>query len=98
MIATALEPILLDVELSVEEYDLEIDEESSYDVELATAIKIIRIEGEHYEGPYEVIPKTESIILETRNKLMDDDVTVYEIPYAEVSNLAGGKTATIGGI
>ena len=42
-----------------------------------------------YEGAYSVIPKVYQQILETKNKLMSDDVTIYEIPYTEVSNLVG---------
>ena len=47
-----------------------------------------------YEGPYEVIPKTVDQILATNKKRMTDDVTVTEIPYAEVSNVYG-TTVTI---
>lgn len=51
---------------------------------------------EHYEGPYEVTPlKGTQQVLGTQNKLMDDDVTIHEIPYSEVSNPSGGKTANI---
>lgn len=51
-----------------------------------------------YEGEYEVTPNLEVQILETKDLRMTDDVTVKEIPYAEVSNPIGGKTAIIGGI
>lgn len=98
MIATALEPILLDVDLTVEEYDLDFDDGASYDVELDTVINVITITGDMYEGPYEVTPTLETQMLATRNKTMSDDVTVLKIPYAEVGNTAGGTTATIGGI
>lgn len=48
-----------------------------------------------YPGPYEVIPKAwEDQILATNGKNMEDDVTVYEIPYDEVSNQYG-TTVTI---
>ena len=50
-----------------------------------------------YEGEYEVIPKWEDITLKTKQKSMREDVTMQAIPYAEVDNLAGGKTAIIGG-
>lgn len=53
---------------------------------------------EYYEGEYEVIPSIEEQVLETNRKYMKDDVTVKEIPYAEVTNLANGITVTIGGI
>lgn len=50
-----------------------------------------------YEGEYVITPKpfTEQV-LETKNKSMTDDVTVLEIPYSEVVNPQGGKTANIG--
>lgn len=55
--------------------------------------------GDYYTGPYSVIPLVgEDQILETKDHAMHENVVVHEIPYAEVSNTAGGKTATIGGI
>lgn len=50
----------------------------------------------YYEGTYEVTPRKVEQILATKNKSMSDNVTVFSIPYAEVSNLGGGLTATIG--
>ena len=82
MIATALEPILLDVDLTVEEYDLEFDDGTSYDVELDTVIKVIAITGDEYEGPYIVDPTFEQQILSTRNKTMRDDVNVNPVTYS----------------
>jgi len=56
-------------------------------------------ERPHYQGVYTVVPKKdEQTVLATANKVMDDDVTVLEIPYQAVSNLVGGTTAIIGGI
>ena len=49
-----------------------------------------------YDGSYQVTPKTVSQTLVTANKLMQADVMVNEIPYAEVTNNSGGKTVTIG--
>lgn len=98
MIATALEPIYLDVDYSYEEYELIVDDGDEYDVELDTVIKVVTVTGDMYDGPYEVTPTLETQMLATRNKTMRDDVTVFEIPYAEVGNTAGGTTATIGGI
>ena len=43
-----------------------------------------------YLGPYEVIPKAwEDQVLATNGKNMTDDVTVYEVPYDEVTNPTG---------
>ena len=49
---------------------------------------------EEYEGPYDVIPKVDAQQLPTKNKLMNSNVTVWGIPYEEVSNLYG-TTVTI---
>lgn len=50
-----------------------------------------------YEGAYTVIPSTEEeITLSTAQKMLLADLKVKKIPYAEVSNNKGGKTATIG--
>ena len=43
-----------------------------------------------YDGPYHVIPKAwQGQELETRQKMMEDNVTVDEVPYIEVSNPEG---------
>ena len=52
---------------------------------------------EVYEGDYKVTPSVSSKTLNTLNKLMQADVLVEKIPYAEVTNNSGGTTATIGG-
>lgn len=52
---------------------------------------------ETYKGEYEVVPKVNKQILDTKNKTMTDDVTVLKIPYSKVDNLSGGQTITIGG-
>lgn len=60
---------------------------------------VIATGGGHYPtyaGPYTVTPKVEEDqVLDTDGKLMSDDVTVFEIPYFETSNLYG-KTFIIG--
>ena len=49
-----------------------------------------------YAGPYEVTPKAHAEqILNTSGKLMINDVTVFEVPYYETSNLFDGLTAYI---
>ena len=57
---------------------------------------VIKVEPEHYEGDYEVIPSVEAQVLETNQKFMDDDVIVRKIPFYEVTNTTGGTTITIG--
>lgn len=55
------------------------------------------VDHEYYIGEYDVTPKIKSQVLETRDKLMSDDVTVRAIPFYEVSNPQGGTTFIIGG-
>jgi hypothetical protein len=50
-----------------------------------------------YDGDYVVDPKAyEETVLKTNKKLMDNDVTVHEIPITIVTNIGGGATACIG--
>lgn len=69
-------------DLIFEEEDLEFDLEFE-------EIQIIHTDYNPYAGPYEVIPRTLEQVLKTKDKNMEDDVTVYEIPYAEIANEHG---------
>ena len=52
--------------------------------------------GINYEGDYEIIPKAyKEQILNTKNKVMKQDVTVKAIPYYDTTNTAGGSTVYI---
>lgn len=48
-----------------------------------------------YLGPYDVTPKVEPQLLLTEGKTMREDLTVWGIPYTEVSN-PNGTTCIIG--
>lgn len=50
----------------------------------------------YYDGDYEVTPRKQEIVLATKNKSMEKDVTVFQIPYSIVKNTQGGLTVTIG--
>lgn len=50
----------------------------------------------YYKGEYEITPKVTEQILETKNKSMKEDITVFQIPYSSVINPSGGQTVTIG--
>lgn len=70
----------------------------SIELEVKEYIGTYTPEGiEQYKGDYAVIPKTTKQELDTKNKMMKDNVTVQRIPYHEVSNQAG-TTIVIGGI
>lgn len=64
------EPILLDVELSEEEYFLDMD--------MAVVVNIVS--GETYDGPYEVTPTAFTQTLLTDGLKMAGDVTINPIP------------------
>lgn len=50
-----------------------------------------------YSGVYVVVPSPDnSIVLNTTEKVLTQDVTVKKIPFYEVSNNKGGTTVTIG--
>lgn len=49
-----------------------------------------------YNGDYNVIPRVYQQVLETKDKVMLDDVTVENIPLSRVINLSNGYTVTIG--
>lgn len=83
----------LTVQLIVEdELTIQFISDDVFDVQLTGDLSYI--EPEHYTGEYVVIPTREEQYLYTNNLLMTDDVTVREIPYAEVSN-EYGITCTI---
>lgn len=51
-----------------------------------------------YSGAYEVTSMIDiEQTLETAKRYLDQNIKVKAIPYAEVSNLSGGRTVTIGG-
>lgn len=51
---------------------------------------------EAYEGSYEAVPKTVAQTLDTKEKYMNDNVSITSIPYFDVSNNTGGSTVYIG--
>lgn len=53
---------------------------------------------EIYDGDYIVNPKVTSQELETKDKVLEDNVTINAIYYNETENQGGGYTAQIGEI
>ena len=81
-------PVLIDMTV-IEDGHISVDVSSIY----GTAG-----EHEYYRGAYVVEPDWHEQVLQTKNLLMADDVTVESIYVARVSNAAGGKTVYIGGV
>lgn len=50
----------------------------------------------HYTGEYIVTPRVYEQYLDTDSKVLDDDVTILQIPKSEVTNVFNGLTVTIG--
>lgn len=48
-----------------------------------------------YEGEYEITPTVDAQTMPTKDRLMEDDVTIKSIPFFEVSNTSGGSTVYI---
>lgn len=56
----------------------------------------VPVEVEEYDGDYFVTPRLSSQTLNTINKKMISDMTIYEIPITRTSNPYGGQTVLIG--
>lgn len=57
--------------------------------------EVTSIDGVQYDGEYAVVPKIDSQVLPTKNKVMVDDLTITAIPVYRVSNTSGGTTVYI---
>lgn len=72
-----------------------IDEIEEVEVEIKPFVVMNRTNDE-YMGDYDVTPKFSEQKLPTARKTLTKDLTILGIPYAEVTNNAGGKTVVIG--
>ena len=89
--------MVYDIDLAVidQVFDFDVGTDETIDFDLATAIEIGG-GAPTYAGPYTVTPRPfDPVELETRDKLMADNVVVLKVPYYETSNLFDGKTAYI---
>ena len=76
--------------------EVQFQESTSLDVDMGQVIEVPT--SPPYKGEYEVIPKFTEEVLKTKNKFMKDNVVVYPIEVARVSNPSGGTTVYIGGM
>lgn len=85
-------------------FDVEFEDDSTFEVcfkdECCFCIEFGELTEistyEFYDGAYVITPLTTDQDLETELKVMRGDVTVLAVPYAEVDNVYGGVTVTIG--
>lgn len=87
--------IPMTIETDIIEVDMTVGTDYQ-DVGMSIGAEYTMIEGDPYEGTYEVTPRVYAQSLETEGKLMSDDVTIYEIPVTKTSNPHGGLTVLIG--
>ncbi|MBO7701993.1 MAG: hypothetical protein J6S36_03680 [Eggerthellaceae bacterium] len=86
----------LHISLHVEpDSDAALHVDEGADLALCMSEQFVVGEGIPYAGPYEITPTTYEQVLTTRSKRMTDDVTVFEIPYHQTTNQAGGYTVSI---
>lgn len=64
--------------------------------ELSGDLSIPNSSGKPYRGSYEVFPTDGFQILDTEDRLLEEDILVHPVRYQEVSNIYGGLTVTIG--
>lgn len=76
-------------------YEVEVIRQDEYEVGLETGTAV---EKEHYSGKYNIEPSFSKQTLNTRDKYMENDVTVSAIQVSRVTNQTGGNTIFIGGI
>lgn len=89
--------IEIPAELSVPQIGVEA-EVSAHELDVGLKIGVaLRASPDVYAGTTVIVPGDTDQTLETEGLLMPDDVSVKKIPFMEVSNSKGGKTATIGG-
>lgn len=89
--------MVFDIDLAVidQVFEFDVGTDEAIDFDLATAIQIGG-GAPTYAGPYTVTPRPhDSVELETRDKLMADNVVVLKVPYYETSNIYDGKTVYI---
>lgn len=65
--------------------------------ELKAAISLGGAPADTYKGIYEVIPTAhQDVVLNVRQKIMAENVTVKSIPIYKMTNTSGGTTVSIG--
>lgn len=103
-------PIIVPMIMAAEDHVLNMEVESNtvgvdtefiintdiIEIGMALDVGIFTTAGDRYDGVYEVTPKAyDETILATEGKVMDDDVTVRQVPFYVTSNQSGGETVYI---
>ena len=86
------EPRVIDVDVMIDEEIVSSVAQNDESIDAITEVVIVHNSGdyEYYDGAYHVTPKAyDDIALETKEKLMRDNVTVDSVPYYETHNEKG---------
>ena len=83
------EPQVINLDAVIDEYvNVSVSEENT--VSVNADVTVTHAQADYYEGEYVVIPRAnDSVVLETRDKLLTDDVTVTKVPYYQTHNETG---------
>ena len=88
-------PYVIDGSLSsMESIDGSLSSMESIDGDINIPVKV---DADVYSGSYTVVPAFEGQTLETKNKVMQDDVSIDAILVSKTINISGGNTVYIGG-
>lgn len=78
-------------------FDLSVDDKSSlkFKAEMGEIQRVVD-GAKPYDGEYVVTPKVEAQTLETKDKVLRENVEILKIPFFSTSNNSGGNTVYIG--
>lgn len=75
--------------LKILDFNVEFEAESEMSGEFDKFTEVSAQAYPYYGGEYEITPSVEQQVLETKDTVMLDDVTVNAVPYYETSNING---------
>ena len=90
-------PIIVPMQVSVSTVQIPMTVSvSEVQMQMSIGVAYSIVDGDWYDGEYDVTPMLTEQELATRDKLMRNNVTVREIPIVSTSNPYGGQTVVIG--
>lgn len=75
--------------LKILDFSIEFEAEAELAGEFDKFTEVSAQEYPYYDGEYEVTPSVDEQILETKDTVMLDDLTIKSVPYYETSNISG---------
>ena len=75
--------------LKIISFDIGFEAESEMSGQFDKFTEVSSQEYPYYGGEYEVTPSVDEQVLETKDTIMADDLTIKSVPYYETSNVNG---------